>query len=231
VVKLKDGYQLFLQRFKIQKEDLIRFGIEETISIEEEVARIEWSRIKDILNGKEKAPIYIRRAGRNSSSTNLYLDLYEHLFPGVEILVDRTNNDQPRKTLAKCTNFKPAKADTKKHKALLNYQVSHIFGRTKNPYTFTAPWNIVYLPKIMDPFTGHESKGEVTMLFTEAFQMSFYDKYNELIYEYNQIMMELQLEIEFYTNTLKAVDSGINSANSIDVFKRNVLKEFEVIKL
>lgn len=54
---------------------------------------------------------------------------------------------------------------------------------------------------------------------------------NELIYEYNQIMMELQLEIEFYTNTLKAVDSGINSANSIDVFKRNVLKEFEVIKL
>lgn len=54
MVKLRDGYQLFLQRFKIQKEDLIRFGIEETISIEEEVARIEWSRIKDILNGKEK---------------------------------------------------------------------------------------------------------------------------------------------------------------------------------
>ncbi|UZM98879.1 hypothetical protein OL548_32270 [Lysinibacillus sp. MHQ-1] len=34
---------------------MIRFGIEETISIEEEVARIEWSRIKDILNGKEKS--------------------------------------------------------------------------------------------------------------------------------------------------------------------------------
>lgn len=49
---------------------MIRFGIEETISIEEEVARIEWSRIKDILNGKEKAPINIRGAGRNSSSTN-----------------------------------------------------------------------------------------------------------------------------------------------------------------
>lgn len=111
MVKLKDGYQLFLQRFNIQKENLIQFGIEETISIEEEVARIEWNRIKDILNGKEKVPIYIRGAGRNSSSTNLYLDLYEHLFPGVEILVDWTNNDQPRKTLAKCTNFKPAKAD------------------------------------------------------------------------------------------------------------------------
>lgn len=44
-------------------------------------------------------------------------------------------------------------------------------------------------------------------------------------------MMGLQLEIELYTNTLKAVDTGINSANSIDVFKRNVQKEFEVIRL
>ena len=33
--------------------------------------------------------------------------------------------------------------------------------RTKNVYTFTALWNMVYLPKIIDPFIGHEAKSEI----------------------------------------------------------------------
>ena len=38
---------------------------------------------------------------------------------------------------------------------------------TKNALTFNAPWNIVYMPKLFDPFTGHESKGDITKKFTE----------------------------------------------------------------
>lgn len=45
-----------------------------------------------------------------------------------------------------------------------------MFGRTKNIYAFTAPWNIVYMPKILDPFTGHEAKGEMVDEYRMLFQ-------------------------------------------------------------
>mgnify|MGYP000247222445 CR=1 FL=1 len=74
---------------------------------------------------------------------------------------------------------------------LRNFQVSHIFGRTKNPILFTAAWNIVWKAKFLDPFTGHESKGILADKYRTAFIslmrenfISFIDDYNNLVDDY-----------------------------------------------
>ena len=68
---MKDGYQLFFERFDIDEEDLVRFGIEESISTELEVAWQEGARRKRTLDGQEKAPLYIRSSGLKASTSNL----------------------------------------------------------------------------------------------------------------------------------------------------------------
>ncbi len=86
--------------------------------------------------------------------------MYKILLKNNNIQKDSSNNSEPTKLLREITGFsKSIKNDTDDKEKIINYQVSHIFGRTKNPFLFTAPWNIVWHPRILDPFTGHESKG------------------------------------------------------------------------
>lgn len=46
---------------------------------------------------------------------------------------------------------------------------------------FEAPWNICYTPKIIDPFTGHESKGDLPEEFQEYFLKYAQKKYKKYI--------------------------------------------------
>ena len=81
-----------------------------------------------------------------------------------------------------------SKTKNAKYNLIKNYQVSHIFGRTKNIYLFTAPWNIAYLPKIVDPFSGHEAKGEMAKEFQKLLKLNTYNRFKNLIEDYNQII-------------------------------------------
>ena len=75
----------------------------------------------------------------------------------------------------------------KNKKEIINYQVSHIFGKTKNIYAFTAPWNFIYLPKIMDPLTGHEAQGYLK----ERFQFELEKRVVKIIENGLKIIIEL----------------------------------------
>ena len=81
-----------------------------------------------------------------------------------------------------------------RNRDIYNYQVSHIWGHTKNVLMFEAPWNICYTPKIIDPFTGHETKGDLP----ERFQMEFIKfctkKYQKYIIEYNNLIDSCGIE-------------------------------------
>ena len=83
----------------------------------------------------------------------------------------------------------------------------NIFGHTKNALMFMAPWNIVYIPKLFDPFSGHESKGELTQTFTSKLKEITYEKFKVQIDDYNSIV-----------NNSKFIDS-LNS--SIENLKSN----------
>ncbi|MDO4626510.1 MAG: hypothetical protein Q4A81_04275 [Pasteurellaceae bacterium] len=181
---------------------------------------------KEKLNGKKlknnigdkKDKVFVRAYGRNGNNHRLYNELYEFLFDRC-INIDPTNNSEPTKILSSLTSY----VKTGRNANIRNYQVSHIFGKTKNPYAFCAPWNVVYIPKIIDPFTGHESQSELKQPIQNLYKGLMIKKYRELILEYNQLMKDLEPKIKEY------FDSNDRPDSNWKIFKKSVFEEFSII--
>lgn len=193
----------------------MKWGIQEAIFPNYQSAVLEWERLKNRVLEDER--VYIRGYGRNAHGTHLYQSLYAEILGNHHIVKDPTNNNVPQILIQKLTGLH-------RNKDIYNYQVSHIFGRTKNPFLFESPWNICYMPKIMDPFTGHESKGECSNQFQKLLQTYVYRKYQPLIEDYNQLLIDYNL-IPKVIEYLSKIDN--------QQFEKDVLKELSpiVIKL
>lgn len=196
--EVKDAYQEFLSRFEIDREAFFAWGIDSTIFPPVDKVAAEWEALKwRIWNNKS---VYIRGYGRDAHGTMLYQDLYRALFHNELVKKDPTNNTMPHVLIQKLTGLK-------RNESIFNYQVSHIWGRTKNIFLFEAPWNICYTPKIMDSFTGHETKG----IWPQEYQKLFFARaealYGEFVAEYNQLLEELEIpkRLEAYLVSLRGV--------------------------
>lgn len=176
---MKDSYELFLAHCHITKEQFFQFGIEETIYAPLEAAEARWEELKSDINNNQT--VYIRDFGRNGVGTQLFMDFYKGVLGKDNIVVDPTNNANPQKVIAKLTNHT-------KGRSIRNYQTSHVFGRTKNIYAFTAPWNIVLIPKIIDPLTGHEAKGPLIEEYQKLFRQKSFERFQPMIEEFNTII-------------------------------------------
>lgn len=225
-----DGYELFFNYFKdINDDRMVHFGISNMITTPIETANKEWEKIKiKLLNNKE---LFIRGYGRDAKGTELYFHLYNEVFNNNSIKKDGTNNHNPSKAIQKWT--KHSKAPTKKQldlgfQKIQNFQISHVFGKTKNPLLFTAPWNIIILPKVMDPFTGHEAKGELKEKFLKTIKNHLFEKYSNLIKDYNNFLNdELTLKIK---ETIKKMESNKKfSKLNLKKFEKDALSEWEKI--
>lgn len=215
---MKDGYLDFFNYFEISDDEFIEYGLNSTIVADKEKTFSSWNILKNnIVSNKE---VFIRGYGRDSKGTDLYLELYRDIFRNENIKKDPTNNSKPTKIIQELTGIK-------KNKDIINYQVSHVFGKTKNPYLFTAAWNIIYIPKIFDPFTGHESKGKLKEKFIKKLQEKIYSEYGELIEDYNEIISKLDI--------VKNLENIRNKLNiNTDVFlqlRKDCLSEFEQINI
>lgn len=133
---------------------------------------------------------------------------------------DPTNNAVPHKLIQRITKLK-------RNRDIYNYQVSHIWGHTKNIFMFEAPWNICYTPKIMDPFTGHETQG----IWPTEYQKIFIAKANELyrpfIDEYNQILKSLDVnkKLQEYILSLE----NLVPAKELEQFSKDAAGELSAI--
>lgn len=215
-----DSYEKFLTKY-VPKEDFFDFGLNETIYIPIDKVEKEWSNLKNRIF--ENQNVFIRGFGRDAAGTHLFLKFYKNIFEHSNIVKDPTNNQQPTKLLESLTGLK-------KNKDIRNYQVSHIFGRTKNIFTFTAPWNIVFMPKILDPFTGHEAKGDMIDEYQKLFQQQSYDKFKYFIDEFNHIITDTKLvkNIEDYFEELH---NSSEDKKIITKFEKAVREEFSPIEL
>ena len=172
-----DSYKQFFELFP--KEKFFQFGLDNIISIEKKIADQIWFQLKDGI-GRNSGNIFVRSSGRNASGNNVLKQLYKEVF-NIDIKFDPTNNLKATQMLQRATGFE-------KNRTIFNYQVAHVFGRTKNMYCFTAPWNVVFIPKIVDPFTGHEAIGTYVDEFKKLFVEKICSKYKDMIEEYNEIM-------------------------------------------
>lgn len=206
---MRDSYERFLSKGYISKDQLFKFGLEETIYAPTEKANDVWKELKEKIKNNE--PVFMRRFGQNSNGSHLYQELYRNILHNKNVKIDVNNNNEPAKIIKNMTGYSKEKKlqnqKTKdpKYKFIQNYQISHIFGRTKNIYAFTAPWNIAYIPKIIDPFTGHEAKGELVVEYQTMFQEKSFTYFKPLIDDYNQIITDktFQTRIDEYFRKLR----------------------------
>lgn len=175
----RDSYYDFMNHFGIKTRDFFEWGMEAIIFPPKEKVSQEWEDLKKrVLNNEE---VIIRGYGRDAHKTQLYIDFYKYLFNNDHIKKDPTNNNRPQKNIKKLTGLT-------RNKDIYNYQVSHIWGRTKNVFLFEAPWNICYTPKLIDPFTGHETMGDLPGEFQAYFLWYAQKKYRKYINDYNSII-------------------------------------------
>lgn len=219
---MRDSYIRFFSKDYISKEQFFEFGLKETIYSPYEEAKTEWCELKRRIENNET--VYIRGFGRDAKRTILFQKLYERLLGNYNVQKDSNNNAEPTKIIKKLTRY--SKTECFGHELIRNYQISHIFGRTKNIYAFTAPWNIVYIPKILDPFTGHEAKGEIINEYKLLFQKQGYDKFSKFIDEFNEIITNS----EFKDKLQRCLDN-LSLEEDIEVLRKAVKNEFMPIEL
>lgn len=212
-----DSYIELFNLLKIDKEQFLTAGLSLVKFIGDEEACKSWKVLKRNIDSKTAVPI--RGYGRNFKTVNPYKDLYEKL--NISIEVDKANNSFPTDTISALSIYSKSKDAPGSKTQITNYQVSHIFGRTHNVYCFTAPWNIAYVPKIFDPLTGHEAKGDLAKRFSDSFQKTAYGKFEDQIKEFNSIMDGLR----------DPIATALNSTSFTKKFKQNVLSNFAKIEV
>ena len=181
----KNSYLEIFRKLNITEKDFYQACNDEIIWPEGEIVKKLWKNHLVSINNHE--PVVIRSVGRLGSKSKILKDFIEKVY-NINIKFDQTNNAEPTKIikittgLTKCSNS--VKGD------LANYQVAHVFEeRTSNPYLFSAPWMTCYVPRIIDPFTGHEYVGGKTF-YTQYFMPIVFKKWGNYIDEYNEIIME-----------------------------------------
>jgi hypothetical protein len=205
---MRDAYLRFLDRFKIGHEEFFRHGLDDIIHVPLDVARRDWDALKDRVTTGGR--VFIRSYGAGRKNSHQFISFYSQVFAHNQIEVDPTNNSEPQKLLARWTGFSRRRGGN-----LRNYQVSHVFGRTKNAYAFTAPWNIVYVPKVIDPFTGHEAKGELPQHFRRLFERHVFELYEPLIKEFNALVVDAGLGTRIAEYAQQFDDGTVTNAKFI----------------
>lgn len=215
-----DGYNKFMEYFDIKQDRLFKWGIENTIFPNVESIDKAWEDLLDRIYNNQK--VYIRGYGRNGHGTEIYKNFYSFLLGNNQVIQDPTNNTKPKMIIENLTGLR-------RNKNIFNYQTAHIFGRTKNIFLFEAPWNICYIPKIMDPFTGHEAKGVYISEFQKMFKKNAYARHRKYIQEYNFIVQELKIAekiIEYSEQLKKSMDK-----KRVEQFIADSSKEFALISV
>jgi hypothetical protein len=211
---------------------MISFGLESLVYCPPDIAQYEWERIKKDLHGGNR--LFIRGYGRDAAGTSLFFHLYKELFGNESITKDATNNANPTKCILEWTKLSKKTLTKKqienKYNQIQNFQISHVFGKTKNPLLFTAPWNIIILPKIMDPFTGHEAKGKLNEEFSLELKSFIYKRFKTQIEDYNKLANnKLRDQINSIVEKMKK-DGSFKNAN-LDKFLEDALSEWQEIKI
>jgi len=224
---MRDSYIRFFSEGYISKEQFFEFGLKETIYAPFEAAEREWILLKNRIKNNEE--VFIRGFGRDANGTHLFQELYNRLVGNSNVKKDPTNNAEPTKIIKELTGY--SKTKNSKYELIRNYQISHIFGRTKNIYAFTAPWNIVYMPKMLDPFTGHEAKGDMIDEYTILFQKQGYEKFGILIDDFNEIITSSSFKAQLSSTLNELSEDKSFESKDIEKLKRAVNNEFMPIEI
>lgn len=214
-----DSYELLLTQY-ISKEDFFRFGLEKTIYIPTDKVEAEWQSLKNnIANNKA---VFIR-GFKTSTGMHMASDFYSKVFENKQVKKDPSNTQNPAKIIEKLTGYK-------KTNDLKNYQLASIFGRSRNILAFCAPWNIVYIPSILDPLLSVDAHTDLANEYKKRFMQHSYEKFKPYIDEFNEMVSNHQFKksMDEYFQTL--FDDGHFDKKEMMAFENTIREDFAPIK-
>ena len=216
--KIIDSYKEFLNKFNINEEKFLDYGRKSIIYVNEDEVEKWWNDLKERVVKNKK--VYIRGYGNNGQHTKIFLDFIQYAFGNTNIKVDSSRNRYAQTCIKKYTGLA-------RNIDIQNYQVSHIFEMTKNPFMFECPWNLAYIPKIFDPFTGHESNGEWSKKFKKIYLNDVKNKFQKYIDEYNELMEKYKINKKIE----KFIEEKLNKYNNKQLIrlKKDLIKNFNLI--
>ncbi len=179
------------------KLTFIQRGIEHIHFLDSEVVDSDFTRLIQEIDDPN-TPVTVRAYGRGANPKKRieYMNFLKHILGKNYINEDSTNNAAPNKRFYLNAEFE------KSH--FKNYTLSHIWGNmSKNPYAFCALWNMCLTPFYIDPFTGHETNGELPTLFSSELKRNVYLRYEKTIITYNERMVDLHPMINEYLDNKK----------------------------
>lgn len=198
----QNSYEVVLSALSKEKntlittEELFNVALKEVVRIDnEDVVDFYWHELIKAVKTKDNKQnnnttnkVYVRGHGRNGSGNKDLDEILKAVFErGFQI--DQANNNRPDSILKKLI---PGEFE--------DYQISHLFEhRTNNPFLFEAPWMVCYVPKILDPFTGHEIKG-FPMLIERFVRWAFITN-KKYINEYNGLILEYWNKLKDHFNS------------------------------
>ena len=201
------------------KYTFIQRGIEDIHFLDSEVVDSDFIRLIQEIDDPN-TPVTVRAYGRgaNQKKRTEYMNFLKQILGKDSIKEDSTNNAAPNKRFYSNAEFE------KDH--FKNYTLSHIWGNmSKNPYAFCALWNMCLTPFYIDPFTGHETKGELPTLFSSELKRNVYLRYEKTIITYNERMADLHPMINEY------VDNKKNMKLFTAIEKQKIKENFKLIVL
>ncbi len=180
----RDSYFNFLNYFEIDSILFFRWGIEAMIFPPMEQVDLEWRILKSrILNGEV---VFIGGTGKGAGRIPLYIDFYNYVFGNKNVQKDTNNKIQI--DLKNMT-------DLDRKNDINNYQVYSIWSRSRNIFLYEAPWNVCYIPNMIDLLLCPESKGDLPEEFRKYFLKYVRKKYWKYINDYNRIIDEYKVAL------------------------------------
>ena len=214
-----DSYEALIPEY-ISKEDFFRYGVEKSIYVPDEKVALEWKKLKEKINSNK--PLFIR-GQKESSANHLFFDFYAKIINNDQVSKDPSNTQSPAKTIEALTGLK-------KSKDLRNYQLSSIFGRGRNIYCFTAPWNLVYIPKILDPLMSDEARGDLALEFQTYFKEHAIKKFKPYIDEFNKMVTDRHFLQSIDDHCKRLYENHLHDRNAIVQFETRIHEEFAPIQ-
>lgn len=213
-----DAYDILLSEY-VSKEDFFKFGLEKTIYIPQDKIQKDNDALKH--NIKSNKPVFIR-GYKNSSTMHIASDFYTKVFHFEQVKKDPSNTQNPAKLIEKLTGYK-------KSKDLKNYQLSSVFGRSRNIFLFSAPWNIVYIPSIFDPLLSVDNNSDIAKEYQTLFQKHCYEKFKVYVDEYNTMVRNHQFQKSMDEYFQKLFDDGHFPKDEMIMFEETMRHDFEPI--
>ena len=172
-----DSYEKLIPGY-ISKEDFFRFGLEQTLYIPDSNIKKGWDDLLKKIKGNKT--LYIRGV-KEANQNHLFFDFNKMVFGNAHTTKDPSNSQSTTKIMDALSGYK-------KSKDLKNYQMSTIFGKSRNIFLFNAPWNLAYVPKIMEPFLSVDNNSELAKEFKALFLEQGKKKFKSYIKEYNELV-------------------------------------------